>query len=364
MTGPRWDTAGCYPVAEGVHRMPLPMPGDGLRAINVYALDTPQGLALIDGGWNVPGALEQLQTALASIGRRAEEIHDVYVTHIHRDHYTLAVELRRRFGSRIHLGCLEAPGLAAVQRLGSNVPVNSLRELRRAGAPQLAAAVEELTRAEPFDETGWEPPDEWLQPGEVRIGERALRAIVTPGHTKGHIVFHDEAAGLLFSGDHVLPTITPSIGFELGDWELPLVRFLDSLAALLDRPDARLLPAHGAPGHGVHDRVWELLRHHAERFTSVIDVVTVMPEATGYEVAQRLTWTRRGVQLDRLDRFNQMIAVCETLAHLDALVEYGQLSTHQTTVVRFALRSPESSAPDELLQTLCRRSHTFAPVGC
>ena len=38
-------------------------------------------------------------------------IHDVYVTHVHRDHYTLAIELRRRFGTRVHLGRDEAPGL-------------------------------------------------------------------------------------------------------------------------------------------------------------------------------------------------------------------------------------------------------------
>ena len=50
------------------------------------------------------------------------------------------------------------------------------------------------------------------------MGARVLEAVATPGHTKGHLVFHDLDAGLLFSGDHVLPTISPSIGFELGEW--------------------------------------------------------------------------------------------------------------------------------------------------
>lgn len=341
MTAPRWDTAGCYAVADGVHRIPLPMPGDGLRAINVYALDTPDGLALIDGGWNVPGALEQLQAALSSIGRGVNEIHDVFVTHIHRDHYTLAVEMRRRFGTRVHLGESEAPGLAAVRQLGSNVPVDSLRELHRAGAPQLAAVAAELTRAEPFDASGWAPPDQWIEPGEIRIGSRRLLAIATPGHTKGHLVFHDEEAGLLFAGDHVLPTITPSIGFELGDWDLPLVRFLDSLTMLLERPDARLLPAHGAPGDSVHTRIRELLQHHTGRFSTIMSVVASMPGATAYQVAQRLEWTRRDVALDRLDGFNQMIAVCETLAHLDALIESGRLSVRRRRgVERFEVCSP------------------------
>ena len=35
--------------------------------------------------------------------------------------------------------------------------------------------------------------------------------------------------GLMFTGDHVLPTITPSIGFELSDWGRPLANYLESL---------------------------------------------------------------------------------------------------------------------------------------
>ena len=48
---------------------------------------------------------------------------------------------------------------------------------------------------------------------------RSARAPSTPctrpGHTPGHYVFADRADGLLFAGDHVLPTITPSIGFTV-----------------------------------------------------------------------------------------------------------------------------------------------------
>ena len=58
-----------------------------------------------------------------------DDVSAVFVTHIHRDHYTLAVELRRQVGARVHLGRAEAPGLRAVRELGSNVPVSSLREL-------------------------------------------------------------------------------------------------------------------------------------------------------------------------------------------------------------------------------------------
>jgi glyoxylase-like metal-dependent hydrolase (beta-lactamase superfamily II) len=85
----------------------------------------------------------------------------------------------------------------------------------------------------------WEDPDEWLEDGDiVRLESRELRVMHTPGHTIGHVTFHDAEAGLLFSGDHVLPRITPSIGFEPVAAELPLADFLNSLALTAAAPDA------------------------------------------------------------------------------------------------------------------------------
>ena len=46
-----WDAPGVYPVMDGVYRIPLPLPNDGLRAVNVYAIADGDGLVLIDGGW-------------------------------------------------------------------------------------------------------------------------------------------------------------------------------------------------------------------------------------------------------------------------------------------------------------------------
>jgi glyoxylase-like metal-dependent hydrolase (beta-lactamase superfamily II) len=291
----------------------------------VYVVETHDGLALIDGGWHVDSAFDELADALRSIGHTPNEISDVYVTHIHRDHYTFALELRRRFGSRVHLGRPEGQGLEEVIALGDNTPVSSFRELRRADASGLIEVVDAITAAEPFDLDDWQRPDEWLDAGSLDLGTRRVEVVPTPGHTKGHVVFHDVDNGLLFSGDHVLPTITPSIGFELGDWDLPLGHYLDSLRLLLERPDARLLPAHGYPADSVHERVRELLGHHDRRLADTLGVLRAgdrpMPAR---EVASALRWTRRQVPFDSLDAFNAMIATCETLAHLDLLVATGR----------------------------------------
>lgn len=318
-----WAEPGCYPVADGVFRIPLQMAGDGLRAVNVYALETGDGLALVDGGLRTPTALAELRSALASVGHHPAEIHDVYVTHIHRDHYTLAVELRRRFGTRVHLGQGESPGLAELLELASSVPVTSLRELRRSGDHDLAEVMEAQAAGEEFDAAGWEKPDAWLEPGELAVGGRVIEAVSTPGHTKGHLVYHDLGSELLFSGDHVLPTISPSIGFELGDWDRPLGEYLASLQRMIDRPDARLLPAHGAPTSSAHVRAAELLEHHEIRLSDTLRALDRCGPTTASTVARRLTWTRRGRAYEDLDDFNRMIATCETIAHLDVLVDRG-----------------------------------------
>lgn len=317
-----WTAPGCYPVAPGVHRIPLPMPQDGLRAVNVYAVLGPDGVALVDAGWRVPGNLARLEAALHMIDVRLDDVGDVYVTHVHRDHYTLGPELRRATGVRLHLGAAERPGVELIQQRADNQPASSLRELRRAGAPDLAAAVVSLVSDEPFDARDWESPDHWLAPGPMSVVGRSMEAIAVPGHTKGHLVFRDVATGHLFTGDHVLPSISPSIGFELGEWDLPLGSYLDSLALLLDEPDATMLPAHGHPGGSVQARVRELVAHHNRRLAHTRQHV-VGHAVTGLQVAQRLTWTRRERRFETLDPFNQMIAVCETMAHLDVLVDRG-----------------------------------------
>ena len=319
-----WTEPGAHAVADGVFRVPLSMPGDGLHAINVYALETTDGLALIDGGWRTATSFDELASALAGVGHDPSAIHDVYVTHVHRDHYTLAVELRRRFGTRIQLGRDEAPGLHELLDICSNVPLTSLEQLRRSGDAELADTIETMTAGEEFDVEAWEKPDVWLEPGEYAVGGRALDAVATPGHTKGHLVYHDLGAELLFAGDHLLPTISPSIGFELGEWDSPLASYLSSLELILQRPDARLLPAHGAPAASAHLRAEELLEHHDVRLEETLHALDVQGTATAAAVARMLTWTRHRRSYDELDDFNKMIATCETIAHLDVLVQRGR----------------------------------------
>lgn len=320
-----WTEPGPEQVAPGVHRIPLPLPNDGLRAVNVYALSGPDGLSLIDGGWALADSLDLLSRSLRAIGFGLAEIEQCLVTHVHRDHYTQAVTLQREYGTRISLGEHEKAGLDwVIEHVSGARPDESMRYLIRSGAADLLAKISGLP---PGERTDWQRPDDWLADDSVvTAGGRDLTVVHTPGHTTGHVVFHDLAATLLFAGDHVLPHITPSIGFEPIRPAYPLRDYLDSLTLMLNRPDAHLLPAHGPVATSVHERVTELLKHHDVRLDATERTVR-QGATTGYESARLLPWTRRERRLDELDLFNTLLAVAETSAHLDVLVLQGRLSS-------------------------------------
>lgn len=330
MTERHWTDPGPVPVAPGVHRLPLPLPNDGLRAVNVYVIETADGLVLVDGGWALDASRAVLESGLADLGWDLADIVRFLVTHVHRDHYTQAVAVRRELGTRVELGLGERPTLERLQSPDSRPLASQLERLPGHGAAALAEVIRRHVLNHGVERHHWETPDAWITAGTIDLpGGPSLQAVETPGHTAGHLVFHDVDSGLLFAGDHVLPTITPSIGFEPVPTEAPLAAFLQSLALVRSRPDARLLPAHGPVADSVHARVDELIDHHEKRLAEMAAVLADLGWATAAEVAGRITWTRRQRSLDELDPFNQMLAIFETAAHLDLLLAQGraQLST-------------------------------------
>jgi glyoxylase-like metal-dependent hydrolase (beta-lactamase superfamily II) len=316
-----WEQPGAHEVAPGVHRIPLPLPGDSLKAVNIYAISDGDQVVLIDAGWALDEAEELLGKSLGSIGYGLGDVREFLVTHLHRDHYTQAVALRRHHGGSVAVGAGEQACLDAIRTIEVHPDVARLHE---AGALDLSRMLADW-RGE-RDLLNWEDPDRWLTDGiDLPLNTRTLRVIATPGHTRGHVVFHDPAHNALFAGDHVLPHITPSIGVELNRPRSPLRSYLASLELIRALPDARLLPAHGPVTESVHDRIDELLAHHEQRLTATAEAV-VAGAHTAFDVAQVLPWTRRLRRFTELDVFNQVLAVHETMAHLRVLVERGWLT--------------------------------------
>jgi glyoxylase-like metal-dependent hydrolase (beta-lactamase superfamily II) len=322
-----WTEPGVEDLGGGVHRIPLPLPMDGLKAVNVYAITDPAGVDLIDAGIAMVPAREGLAGGLRQLGYELGDVRNFFVTHIHIDHYSLAIELRRTFGSVISLGEHERANLIAIRDM-INGNVNrffGLDGLRRLGAQELAAEFSVLDRQPPAI-VDWQDPDRWLAGGtDLDLRTRTLRVVHTPGHTRGHVIFHDAAAAVMFAGDHVLPHITPSIGFEAAGNRMALSDYLSSLARTLALPEARLLPAHGPVTSSTHDRVRELLAHHDTRLDETLAAVQA-GHATAYEAAKAIKWTRRHREFADLDLFSQVQAVNETAAHLEVLAARGQVA--------------------------------------
>jgi glyoxylase-like metal-dependent hydrolase (beta-lactamase superfamily II) len=331
-----WTKPGAEDLGGGVYRIPLPLPGDSLTAVNVYALTDHDGVDLIDAGMALAGAREQLTASLREIGCELGEVRNFFITHIHRDHYTLAVELRRTQRSAVALGEGEQVNLRTLHDIASGRKDRPEGSLRWLGAAELADRLR--AHGGPEDRqpnlAEWEDPDRWLADGaDLDVRSRTLRVLHTPGHTRGHVVFHDTSGAALFAGDHVLPHITPSIGFEPAVNRMALRDYLGSLQLMLTLPDSRLLPAHGPVTDSTHGRVNELLAHHEHRLAETREAVYA-GMTTAYEVAKAIPWTRRQRKFADLDLMSQFLATNETGAHLEVLVLRGEVTRR--------------SAPDEV----------------
>ena len=289
-----WAEPGAYPVAPGVHRVPLPLPTDGLRAVNVYVIEAGDGLVLIDSGWALDVARKALATALASLGAELGDVRSFLVTHVHRDHYTLGLQLRREFGAVVSLGLGERQAIAALSGgHGRAVRAPAGRVAGQRGDPALIAGLGDTARALPGGAADWEKPDGWLTAHqEIGAGDRTLTVVPTPGHTRGHVVFARRCRRAAVRRRPCAAAHHPVDRVRGGAVPAPAAGLPPVAAAYPDLPDMRLLPAHGPVAPSAHARVDELLAHHEDRLGRCLAAVRA-GAATALEAARSLRWTRR-----------------------------------------------------------------------
>ena len=148
-----WIEPAVEDLGGGIYRIPLPLPLDGLKAVNVYAITDPGGVDLIDAGMAIVAARERLTGALRELGYGLGDVRNFLVTHIHIDHYSLAVELRREFRTLISLGEDERANMLATREMingTSSHRVFGAESLRRLGAAELIGSLSTLERHGPM----------------------------------------------------------------------------------------------------------------------------------------------------------------------------------------------------------------------
>lgn len=328
-------------VAPGIHwlRMPLPF---ALNHINLWLLEDEEagrpGWTLIDTGFALDAVKAFWETLLARLNAspRGGRILRIVVTHFHPDHLGLAAWLQERSGAPIFmtlgeyltahavwhetgghgiaamLGQFRAHGLNAERcaRLEGN------RGLYKRGVPSLPTAYRRL-----FD-------------GNVlTFGGRHWQVRVGFGHSPEHAALYCAKLGLLISGDMLLPAISTNVSvYAVTPMADSLADYLASLDRYRQLPEETLvLPSHGLPFFGMHDRIDALHEHHAERL-KILEANCEIPRSAAELLSSLFA--------RELDSHQTMFAMGEAIAHLNRLEHAGRLTrlSGDDGTIRFVAR--------------------------
>lgn len=202
---------------------------DGVTC-NVYIIDEPDGLTLIDTG--MPGAVKNILNAITALGKEPRAVRRILVTHQHIDHIGGLATLVEATGAETWAHPQDAPAIEG--RARREAPRGPLGLVFRAALfPRLRPATISHAAVE-----GDVLP--------VLSGEGGLQVIETHGHTMGHISFYLPARKLLIAGDavresggRILPPPT------MVSYDMPLA--LQSARKLAEMSMKACLPGHGAP---------------------------------------------------------------------------------------------------------------------
>lgn len=318
-------------LADGVYwiRMPLPFV---LDHINLWLLrdriDGRDGWTIVDCGVARP-EVKALWDRIFEEKLEGLPVLRVIVTHMHPDHVGLAGWICERWKSPLWMSMTDyfvarhwaqpdsgdhsgggPNGEAAVvhfSRHGMQDP-ESLEQIRqRAG--YYTSLVEPLPGS--FRRL--------IHGDRITIGGREWRVIVGYGHAPEHVSLYCDDLGVLISGDMVLPRISTNVSvFHFEPEANPLPLYLDSLDRYADLPeDTLILPSHGKPFRGLHERIRQQHEHHAERLAEVVEACAEPLSAA--DVVPVLFHRK-------LDLHQLTFAMGEALAHLHALYFEGRLT--------------------------------------
>jgi glyoxylase-like metal-dependent hydrolase (beta-lactamase superfamily II) len=317
-------------VAPGVKwvRMGLPF---ALDHINLWLLrdhiDGREGWSVVDCCIAHDAAREQWEQVFA------EELEGlpvlrVIVTHMHPDHIGLAAWLCERWSDETHSCRLwisatdyHAACLASRSTTGFGGE-GAARFFASHGMTDAGQLAQIRARASYYPNLVPAVPTQYrrLMDGLVlRIGGRDWHCISGHGHAPEHIALHCPEACVLISGDMVLPRISTNVSVYDSEPEGDaLSLFLDSIDKFKTLPaDTLVLPSHGRPFTGLHERIEQLHEHHRERLAEVMDACRAKP-CSATDIIP--------VMFPRpLDLHQTTFAMGEAVAHLHRLWHGGQL---------------------------------------
>ncbi len=323
MTTPQPESLG-----SGIHLIPAPLPFRSPAWVNTYAIEAGDGLLLLDCGTDWEPGRNALRTGFQSLGLEETAVHTLVVTHLHPDHVGMSSRLVREWGCRFVMHeraskfvdrYNDTPGyVERLTRIGRThgVPSSVLTTV----SGQVGARADYMPMIDPPDHTV-------VEGDEIDLGSgRKLGVIFTPGHDSAHICLRDSKTGIFFSGDHVLPRISPVIMWDegLGD---PLGDYLASLQKLVEMNMGVTYPAHGTLIDQGDERARQILLHHHRRLLDMAELIHEM-DSTAWEVMLQSF-------RPNLTPMEARLAFLETVSHLEHLHLMGRLQIRDQAGVTF-----------------------------
>lgn len=303
-------------LGNGIHLIPAPLPFASPAWVNIYAVEADGGLLLIDCGTDWEPGRQAIKDGFSAVGLDESAVHTLLVSHLHPDHVGMSTRLVREWGCRF---VMHQRAAKLVDRY-NDTPGYAVRLEKIAHAHGVPDAITKAsTRLDRPDYMPIiDPPDHTVEDGdEIDLGGgRKLEILHTPGHEPAHICARDTRTGILFSGDHVLPRISPVIMYDL-DLGDPLGDYMTSLQRLIQMQIGITYPAHGTLIEHGEARARQILLHHDRRLLDMADLVRA-GDTDAWNVMLRSF-------RPNLDPLQARLAFLETISHLEHLRLTGRI---------------------------------------
>ena len=332
-------TSGLPPAVDLGHaiaqiRLPLPFPR--LRWVNAYVVSGDKGLTLIDCGVDSPEGWDLLESGLAALGHEVSDITQLVCTHLHVDHMAMAARFVATTGAAFVMHDDAGAGLADYNDWSRAVGRQAALAARH-GIPEgsLAEIGEVLPRPEWASEGI--PPSQTVADGDlIEVDDgRSFEVLHTPGHEPAHICLVDSRTGVMFSGDHVLPRITPVVVYDPdGD---RLGTYIESLQRIENLSVGLTYPAHGVIIEQGSLRARQIILHHERRLGGVAQELRRGPK-TAWDIME-------AIFRPNLVAFERRLAFSETLAHLAHLEHRGEATSFDEEGTTYYRLAPRKRAP-------------------
>jgi glyoxylase-like metal-dependent hydrolase (beta-lactamase superfamily II) len=304
-------------VMPHIHQLKVPLPNNSLGFTNSYLVKTEAGCLLIDTGWNADESFNSLQDQLRGARVDWPDLKYILITHAHPDHYGLVERIvplthAKLIIHRIEDSLLQSRFLDAgsfKQERDEWMRINGVGDEER---PKFETALLEMLAT-----ARQVTPDILVTGGEqLQLGEDQFEIIWTPGHSPGHICLYYPDKRLFFSGDHVLPSIIPSVGMDTQSFGIPLAGYLKAMQQVKGLPVDLVLPGHGDVFKDLSGRAAEIEEHHAERIREAATAIG-SGAFNADQVTGLISWPTLGASWEKLPYFIKRITVAETISHLE-----------------------------------------------